>query len=633
MTSSSPWHSRFARRTYLAGALWVAGVGLALLQGEPDRTGWLAVRLDPAGLLYLAAAITGSLNFASAAGRAVRRLRLDMNVLMLLAITGAILIGEPFEAATLSFLFSVAELLERHAVSRGRRSIAALVELAPERAERILPDGMTESVPVARLVPDDRIRVRPGDKIAADGVVIAGRSTVNEATITGESLPVGKGRDDRVFAGTMNGTGALDVRVTADAEHSTIGRIATLVREAESRRAPIEQTVQRFARYYTPIVTVAAFGVMLVPPLMGGDRLDWFLRGLIMLVIACPCAFVIATPVTMVSALTTATRHGVLVKGAEYLEVLGTARAFALDKTGTLTTGRLSVTRLEAGPGTDPVELTRRVAAAEARSEHPVAAALVRFAEGEGLAAADGATEFEALPGQGIRASVAGQEIRVGHGGFIGEPPDWQWPEATDGMMRILARTTDGLTGAFFLRDEPRPDARDVVTSLHRLGLAPIVVLSGDAEDVTRAIGAEVGADQVRGRLLPEQKVEAIRGLLAAHGSVVMLGDGVNDAPALAEASVGMAMGAAGAPAAIEAADVALMADDLSRVPVIVRLARQARRTVRVNIAVALGLKFLLAVAAVLGVASLAAAVLIGDVGGSVVVTLNALRLGRSMDR
>ena len=351
MTPTSPWRSAFARRTYVAGVLWVAGVTAAWLTNAQDHSGWLAIRVDPAGILYMAASLVGGWNFAGAGWRAARTLKLDMNFLMSVAIIGALLIGEPFEAATLAFLFSLAELLERFAVDRGRRSITRLVELAPEQAERLGPDATTVTVAAADLRPGDRIRIRPGDKIPADGRVIAGSSAVNEATITGESLPRRKDVGDAVFAATLNTEGSLDVEVTVDAAHTTLARIIQLVREAEARRAPIERFVQRFARIYTPLVTAGAVLVMAGPPLLfGASGLEWFVRGLTLLVIACPCALVIATPVTVVSALTSAARHGVLIKGGEYLETLGSIRALAVDKTGTRTQRHFTSDQFPSGP-------------------------------------------------------------------------------------------------------------------------------------------------------------------------------------------------------------------------------------------------------------------------------------------
>jgi Cd2+/Zn2+-exporting ATPase len=610
--------------------LWTAGVLAAWLTGAPDQAGWLAIRLDLAGILYTAASLVGGWNFAGAGLRAVRTLKLDMNFLMSAAIVGAILIGEPFEAATLAFLFSLAELLERFAVDRGRRSIARLVELAPEQADRLRPDDSVETVPVAELRPGDRVRIRPGDKIPADGRVVAGSSAVNEATITGESLPRRKDEGDPVFAATLNTEGALDVEVTADAAHSTLARIVQLVRVAEARRAPIERFIQRFARVYTPIVTAGAVLVMTVPTLtLGADGLEWFVRGLTLLVIACPCALVIATPVTVVSALTSAARHGVLIKGGEHLEALGGIRALAVDKTGTLTTGNLRVSGFHMTDGAAEAVLLQRVATVEARSEHPIAQAIVRFAEQRGIRPGAQVDEFTAVPGHGVRARINGQEILVGTETFVGPGPAARSKGSEPGTMLICARTGDGLEGVFSIQDELRPEAQAVVARLHALSVRPIVMLTGDGAETAEMVGRRSGVDEVRARLLPEDKVRAVRALRELHGSVAMLGDGVNDAPALAEATVGLAMGAAGSPATIETADVALMADDLTKLPYAVRLARSARRTIRFNIALALGLKLVLAVGAVFGVVSLAVAVLVGDMGGSLAVTVNALRIAR----
>jgi Cd2+/Zn2+-exporting ATPase len=455
---------------------------------------------------------------------------------------------------------------------------------------------------------------------------------VNEATITGESLPRRKDVGDPVFAATLNTEGALDVEVTADAAHSTLARIIQLVREAEARRAPIERFVQRFARVYTPVVTAAAVLVMVVPPaVLGANALDWFVRGLTLLVIACPCALVIATPVTVVSALTSAARHGVLIKGGEHLEALGRVRALAVDKTGTLTTGTLRVTGFHVADGTAAEVLLQRVATVEARSEHPVAQTLVRFAEWHGVWPGRDVEEFTAVPGQGVRARVDGHDVLVGTDRFVGPGPARRWTGPEPRAILVLATTSDGLEAAFAIRDEPRTEAKEVVARLHALGIRPVIMLTGDAADVAEAVDTEVGVDESRARLLPEDKVRAVQDLRETHGAVAMLGDGVNDAPAaLAEATVGLAMGAAGSPATIETADIAQMADDITKLPYAVRLTRRARRTTRFNIALALGLKLVLAVGAVLGLVSLAVAVLIGDMGGSLVVTLNALRLART---
>lgn len=628
-TRPSPWRTPFAQRTYLAGGFWAAGLLLSWLTQAPDHAGWLAFRLDTPGLLYTAAALIGGGNFFGAGARAARSLRLDMNFLMSAALVAALLIGEAFEAATLAFLFSLAELLERFAVDRGRRSVGRLLELAPATADRLRADGSTETVPVESLQVGDRVRVRPGDRVPADGRVAAGVSAVNEATITGESLPRLKGIGDPVFAGTINGEGALDVEVMADAAHSTLAKIVQLIRQAEARRAPVEKFVQRFARIYTPAVTGFAIVVMAGPPLLAGaPALEWFVRGITLLVVACPCALVIATPVTVVSALTSAAQNGVLIKGGEYLEALGGMRALAIDKTGTLTAGSLVVVDFQADGG-DPEGLLHQVANLEARSEHPIGKAIVRYAEEQGIRLDAEVDRFTAVPGQGVRGRVAGLALVVGTEGLVGDEVVARWGAAEPGTLRVYVATANGGEGAITLRDEIRPVAPRVVDQLHALGVRPIVMLTGDSAAAAQTVATRVGVDSLRWRLLPQEKVDAVRELRTQYGTVGMLGDGVNDAPSLATATVGLAMGAAGSPATIETADVALMADDLRQLPYAVGLARRARRIIRFNIALALGLKLVLAVGAVLGVVSLAVAVLVGDMGGSLVVTMNALRLAR----
>lgn len=595
-----------------------------------STAGWFAIRLDPAGVLFALAAAVGGANFFGAGLRALRAVRLDMNFLMSTAIVAAVVIGEPFEAATLAFLFSTAELLERYAVDRSRRSISALLELAPEEAERLGQDGATTTVPVWALAVGDVIRVRPGDRVGADGVVRAGASSLNEAAITGESLPVTKGIGDKVFSGTLNLEGYFDVEVTADASHSVVARIAELVRTAEARRAPIEHAVARFARVYTPVVTLLALLVVVVPPVLGlGDALEWFIRGVTLLVIACPCALVIATPVTVVSALTSAARHGVLIKGGEHLESLGSLRALATDKTGTLTTGQLEVSAFRASPASAEAELLQQVASVEARSEHPIAQAIVRYAASRGVAPATAVHEFSSRPGRGVVATVGDTRMRLGTSTFVGAGAS-MWGELDPATSWVFVETDQSaVSGAIGLRDTVRAEAREVVQALHRLGVRPVVLLTGDSAEIARNVGDQVGVDSIRARLLPEEKVQAIQTLVADYGRVGMVGDGVNDAPALAEASVGIAMGAAGSPAAIETADVALMDDNLSRIPYVIGLARRARRTIRFNIGMALGLKLVLVAGTMLGMVSLAMAVIVGDLGGTLVVTLNAMRLAR----
>lgn len=637
----SPWRSPEAKRTYVSGALWVVGILLALGSGTADAAGWLRVRLDPAGLVFLTSALIGGWNFFPKGVRSARTLKLDMNFLMTIAIVGALLVGEPLEAAAIAFLFSLAELLEHSAVVRARNSVDLLIRLNPERASVVDPNGKERQVPTRYLERGQIVRVRPGEKIPIDGTVLRGESAVNEANLTGESVPVSKGVGDAVYASTLNHDGFLEIEASTDASDTTLARIVRVVREAQTRRSPTEQFVKKFARYYTPIVTVLAALTMLVPPLLGlGTGLTWFVRGLTLLVIACPCALVIATPVTVVSALTSAARNGVLIKGGEYLEALGGTCAMAFDKTGTLTFGRLTVTDVESTGSAAAEEVLSLAAAVEARSEHPIGRAIVTRAEEAGASQHEGSeqnvAEFTARPGRGVVAQVDGSDVIVGTVELFEEEewPVWSPQEASrlealenEGKTVVAVGRDRKLAGLIALADEIRPEAASVLGRLREMGIHEQLILTGDHERVAVAVGQQVGIDRVMASLLPEEKVAAVKELSSRHKGTAMLGDGVNDAPALTAATVGLAMGGAGSPATIETADVTLMADDLNMLPYAVQISRLARRLVRFNIALALGLKLLLAVGAVTGAVSLLVAVLVGDMGASLAVTLNAMRL------
>ena len=637
----SPWTTAEAWRTYVAGALWVVGLVVTVVStSEPESAGWLRVDTDPAGLLFLAAALTGGWNFFPKGLQAIRTLKLDMNFLMTIAIIGAVLIGEPLEAAAIAFLFSFAELLEHSAVVRARNSIDQLLRLAPETASVVDGDGQERTVPTSELRSGQIVRVRPGEKVPIDGLVLSGHSAVNQANVTGESVPVGKGPGDAVFASTLNTDGLLEIEATSDAGDTTLDRIARLVREAQSQRSATEQFVKKFARYYTPAVTGLAVLVMVVPPLMGmGTSLTWFVRGLTLLVIACPCALVIATPVTIVSALTSAARHGVLIKGGEYVESLGGTCAIAFDKTGTLTLGQLEVTDVVPLGAESPEALLELVASVEKGSEHPIAKAIVEHAEQRGSAGNGPAPEaFRAHPGRGISARVGGDPLVIGTlellemmaAGSLDDEGKGRFDALEEaGKTVVVAARAGQVIGLVALADTLRPEAAGVLARLRADGVHHQVVLTGDQSYAAQAVGEAVGADEIFSELKPAEKVEAIRRIRSVHKGVAMLGDGVNDAPALAAADVGIAMGGAGSPATIETADIALMADDLTMLPYARRLSHLARSLVRFNIGFALGLKALLAIGAVGGFVSLIVAVLVGDLGASLAVTLNAMRLAR----
>jgi Cd2+/Zn2+-exporting ATPase len=622
-----------ARRTYASGVLWLAGGAVAWLMDAPDPSGWLELRLDPAGLLLLGSAAIGGYNFFPKAARAVRRVRLDMNFLMTAAIVGALLIGEPIEAAAIAALFSFAELLEAAAVSRTRRSIEELVALAPERASRVDPDGAENVVFASTLRSGDRVRIRPGEKVPIDGRVVEGASAVDQATVTGESVPVTKVAGSSVFAGTLVVEGYLEVEATSDGGDTALDRIVRLVKQAHLQRAPSERVIERFAKVYTPAVTMLAVAVMLLPPLAGlGTNLEWFERGLTLLVIACPCALVIATPVTVMTAITSAARHGVLIKGGEHIETLGATRAFAFDKTGSLTEGSLEVTDVVAIDGWGPEEVLRITALVERRSEHPVARAIVAYARERGVHLDSGAVAaFQALPGFGAQAEVEGRPVRIGKPElFAGPPMPRRAQELQEqGKTTVLVTVGGALAGVIALADRIRPHAPSVIMELQRLGVHEMVLVTGDHEHVARSVAGRLGIEEVRAGLLPDQKVQVIAEYGRQHDRVAMLGDGVNDAPALAAADVGIAMGGAGSPASIETADVTLLGDDLRLLPYALRVAQRARRLLRFNIALALGLKLVLAIGAVSGFVSLLVAVLLGDMGASIAVTVNAMRITR----
>ena len=626
------WTGRQARIAYASMALFAAGMLLRLLgvDGLVARLPLQEVRVPD--LLLAAAALVGGWNFFPKGIRAARALALDMNFLMTVAILGALAIGETAEAAAIAFLFALAELLESYAVDRARGSVEALLELAPETA-RVIRGGREVTVPAAELVPGDRVAVRPGERMPADGAVEEGASAVDQSPITGESMPVDKTAGDPVYAGTINREGYLRVVVERRADQSTLARIVRLVEAAEGRKTRTERFVERFARVYTPLVTVAAVAVVAVPVLaFGAPFTPWFVRGLTLLVIACPCALVISTPVAVVSGVTAAARHGVLIKGGSHLEALGEVRAVALDKTGTLTFGHPRVVEVRPLDGVPPAEVLARAAAVEARSEHPLARAIVEAADEAGAAAPWAVTAFRSEAGQGARARLDGVEHVVGRPELMAREGARGGPDAgmAGGGRTVVGLLAEGRLLAWIaLADEARDTAAAAVRGLRAAGVERVVMLTGDNRETGEAVGRALGVDDVLAGLLPEDKVEAVKALEARHGAVAMVGDGVNDAPALAVATVGIAMGAMGSDAALETADVALMGDDLTRLPYVRRLAHAARGVIRQNIAAALLVKGVLAVGVPLGAVSLVTAVVVGDMGLSLAVTLNALRLAR----
>lgn len=583
--------------------------------------------------LYLAAILSALGYVAPKAWRAAVSLRPDMNLLMTVAIVGAIGIGEWFEGSTVAFLFALSLALESWSVGRARRAIAALMELAPLVVRLKRSDSTLEEVPPEQVPIGQHFVVMPGEKFPLDGQIVAGVSEVNQAPITGESLPAPKRPGDQVFAGTINGDGALDVECTKLASDTTLAHIIRMVAEAQSRRGPSEQWVEKFARVYTPVVMGLAFGFLIVAPLLfGGAWTDWFYRSLVLLVIACPCALVISTPVSIVAALAASARNGVLVKGGRYMEAPGRLQAIAFDKTGTLTEGKPRVLEVVPLNGHDERELLERVAAMESRSDHPLAQAIVAFARGRGVSFAP-AEDFQTLPGKGATARFDGERYWLGSHRYLEErgqetEEDHHRLEALSvgGRTVVVVGTDNHVCGFITLADAVRPESAAVVEALRQAGLRHIVMLTGDNEETAQAIAAETGVDEVRAELLPADKVVAVESLVARYGSVAMVGDGVNDAPALGRASVGIAMGAAGSDAAIETADIALMSDDLSKLPWLIRHSRRTLAIIRQNIVSSLSVKAIFVVLTFAGYASLWAAIA-ADMGVSLLVVFNALRL------
>ena len=589
-----------------------------------------------ARLLYALGILAGFWLVLPRAWLAARRLRPDMNLLMAVAVVGAIAIGEWFEANAVAFLFAVSLALEAWSVGRARRAVGALLDLAPRQAHWLRDGARTVDVPPEQVPLGARIQIRPGERIPLDGTVITGESAVDESLVTGESLPRDKAPGAAVFAGTINGDGVLTVEVTKEAGQTTLARIARLVGEAHGRRAPSEQWVDRFARVYTPIVMALALLVAAGPPLLlDASFSTWLYRGLVLLVIACPCALVISTPVSIVAGLTAAARHGVLIKGGVHLEAAGRVVAIALDKTGTLTQGRARVVDVVGLGGHTEAEVLARAAAMEVHSDHPLARAIVAAAR-ERQIPFEPADSFEILKGKGAHARVGGRDYWLGSHRYLeerGQETEEVHAHASamsdDGSSVVAVGNERHACGLIAIADDIRPEAREALEALQRLGVEHVVMLTGDNAATALAVGSRLRLADVRAELLPENKVAAVEALTRRYSVVAMVGDGVNDAPAMARASFGIAMGAAGSDVAIETADVALMSEDLRRLPWLVRHGRATLRVVRQNIAAALVVKAVFVVLALLGSASLWSAIA-ADMGASLLVIFNGLRLVRA---
>ena len=607
-----------------ASGAGLAGGGAAALFGAGTA----------AAVFNLLATMTGVVYPARRAFTALRTRTIDINVLMIIAVGGALALGELLEAASVVFLFALAQWLEARTLERARQAIRALMDLAPRQA-LVRRGGLETMAAVEDLRVGDEVIVRPGEKVPVDGLVILGHSDVNEAPITGESLPMDKAPGHDVYAGTINGHGALELRVTRVGRDTRIARIIHLVEDAQTRRAPVQAFVDRFARIYTPAVIVLAVLNATVPPLVAGaDAGTWLYRSLVLLVISCPCALVISTPVSIVAALSAAARNGVLIKGGAFLERLAQIRLVAFDKTGTLTSGRLTVTDVIPLDGESADAVLRQAAAVEQRSEHPIARAIVERA-------ADASIElppvdrFAAAAGRGAEGRVDGVSVLAGNEALLSGrglhiPASFDAsPLRRAGKSLVFVAAGERVIGVIAVADQPRDAAREAIEMLRAHGVRRIVMLTGDHADTARAVAQALDVDEQHAALLPEQKHSRVEAMRAAAGPVMMVGDGVNDAPALAAADIGVAMGAAGSDVALEKADVALMSDELLKLPYALRLARATVRNVKTNVVVSLVLKAAFLVMAITGSATLWMAVL-ADAGASVIVVANALRLLRT---
>lgn len=653
------WRTRRAYTTYAGAVALLVGV-LVGFGPIPDPLVVDVVRETTLGdFLYVLGAAIAGVPVVRAGYRSAKLRELDIDLLMGVAILAALGVGYYVEAATLAVLFSLAELLEAHAMDRTRESMRELLALSPDTATVKRGDS-EETIPAASVAEGDVVVVRPGERIPIDGEIVAGESAVDESPITGESVPADKRDGDEVYAGSVVEGGYLEVEATAAGDETTLARVIDLVEEAESRQTDAERFVDRFAGYYTPVIVAGALATVFIPPLFfAGEWGTWFVRGLTLLVVACPCAFVISTPVSVVSGLTSAARNGVLVKGGDHLERMGEVDTIAFDKTGTLTTGDLSVTDVVPAAGRDVKELLRIAAALERHSEHPIGDAIVDRAVETGVEFPD-ATSFENLTGRGIRADIeetyyvgkpdlfselghdlGHAHIRTDGGVSMTEHAETECDKPgcvdlrgdtiaglqSEGKTVVLVGTDEELFGVIAIADTVRPEAEGVIAALEDAGVRT-VMLTGDNERTAQAVADSVGIDEAHADLLPEEKLDRIESL-TADGTVAMVGDGVNDAPALARADVGIAMGAAGTDTALETADIALMADDLNGVPYCLKLAQRANTVIKQNIAASLAVKAVLAAGAPLGYVTVIVAVVVGDMGMSLAVTGNALRLGR----
>lgn len=612
------------RNVLLSALLMAAGYILAYGYGEDAVVSALA---------FGAAILIGGYELFIKGIKNLAKLRFDMSTLMTVAIIGVAAIGEWSEGAVVVFLFAISEALERYSMHKARQSIRSLMDIAPQEA-LIKRGSVEQTVNVDDIQVGDVMIVKPGQKLAMDGVVLKGISTINQAAITGESVPVTKTRDDEVFAGTLNGEGLLEVEVTKRVEDTTLSKIIYLVEEAQAERAPSQAFIDRFAKYYTPAIMVLAVGIAVVPPLFGADWGDWVYQGLSLLVVGCPCALVISTPVSIVTAIGNAAKNGVLIKGGIHLEEAGRIKAVAFDKTGTLTKGFPEVTEIVAIGGRNEAEVLAIAAGIEKGSQHPLASAIVRKAEQTGASLSLPVDDIQSITGKGIKATIGGQLFYIGSPKLFDELEFEVAESAREQVakMQSQGKTVMGLgtqkeiLALIAVADSVRDSSKAVIDELRALGVNKTIMLTGDNQAAAEAIGQQLGVTEIKAELLPQDKLESVKKLRESYSIVAMVGDGVNDAPALAASTVGIAMGGAGTDTALETADIALMADDLRKLPYTIRLSQKTLSVIKQNVIFSLGIKLLAFVLIVPGWLTLWLAIL-ADMGATLIVTLNSLRL------
>ena len=604
--------------TCISGFFTIAGFVLGLLN---------APAYAPI-ILYLIAIAIGGYHIAKSAIYSLKTLTADMNLLMTIAVIGAMIIGQWEEAATVVVLFALGNALQSYTLDKTRNSIRELISLSSKEAA-VIRDGKEIKLNTALIDVGDIIHVRPGEKIPMDGAVINGSSFVNQAPITGESMPVEKIVGNEVYAGTINANGSLEIKVTRLAKDNTLSKIIHMVEEAQVRRAPIQLFLDKFTGYYTPAVILLAAAVAIIPTLLGQPFDQWFYRGLVLLVISCPCALVISTPVSIVAAIGSASRNGVLIKGGSYLEEIGRARAIAFDKTGTLTKGKAAVTDTITFNSYDKEKIMSIAASLESRSEHPLAVAILKANHNQGILPVN---NFLSIPGKGIKGSIEGKDYSLGNlkmfDSIANDVEHAVNVLQESGTTPVILANDGNVLGVIAISDEIRPESRKLVQDLHESGLKEVIMITGDNKRIARSIADRIGLDGYFAELLPGDKANIVKGIKKAHGNVIMVGDGINDAPALAASNVGIAMGATGSDTALETADIALMSNDLTKVDYTIKLGRRTLSIIKENVAFAIIIKAIFITLAVFGLANLWMAVF-ADMGASLIVILNGMRLLR----